>query len=208
MDLAQRPSQPTWPTGPLGLGSGSVKPTQSTRLALTLPLSRSRASLWRTLVASPPPGDSGRLRRVLPPRPWASCSPSRPLSTPPSGFAGRLLSEEIGLDPAREIALWRHWTRHLAGCFLVPTVLHRGNHGVCVHAGGVVLSVVPWWSLPLVASDRLRGHCPAMPSRQAPGRRWVCRPSSLPHSLLSGHGLWPSGQDQWAKLTGWFCAAV
>jgi hypothetical protein len=31
---------------------------------------------------------------------------------------------------------------------------------------------------------------------------------SLPLSFFSGHGLWPSGQDQWAKLTDWYCEAA
>jgi hypothetical protein len=72
---------------------------------------------------------------------------------------------------------------------------------------GVVLPVSARWSQPRVASSWPRGHCPAMPSGQAPGRTVSAFfISSTP--LFSGHGLWPPGHDQWAKLTGktlWCC---
>jgi hypothetical protein len=51
-------------------------------------------------------------------------------------------------------------------CFFEETMM-------CVHAGGsagAVLPVVPRWRPPRVASSRPRGHCPAMPPRQAHGR--------------------------------------
>jgi hypothetical protein len=82
--------------------------------------------------------------------------------------------------------------------FLAHAVHACGGLGVCaspVEAPSAVLPVVLWWSLPRVASGRPRGHCPAMPSRHAPGRMVSVFLFFYLSPLLSGHGYWPSGHD-------------
>jgi hypothetical protein len=95
--LAQLATGPTSPPG-------SVKPTRLGSRSVNRPSlapSRSPSPLEFTGnpgLLPPSPGLSGQPRRSPPSPPWAKHSPLRPLSTPPNGTFGHLLSEEIWGD--------------------------------------------------------------------------------------------------------------
>jgi hypothetical protein len=80
---------------------------------------------------------------------------------------------DLGSISARVFAgscrLWAHTPPDLLPVLAVRVC---GGQGVCaspVEAPSAVLPVVLRWRLPQVAPGRPRGHCPAMPSRHAPG---------------------------------------
>jgi hypothetical protein len=206
------PLGPTSPPGsvePDWLGSGSVnRPSPAPSL---FPLSSS-SSLANPKSPLPSPNQSGHLRWPSPPMLGANLSPQLPLPPPPVGIDGNILFGEIwGGFPS--VAAATGHLRHDASPS-PPSCACCATSGACdvwVHAGG---SAVVWcspcarWSLPWAASGRPHRHCPAMPFRRAPGDGECDFSSSLIFSFFSGHGLWLSGQDQWAKLTDfalWCC---
>jgi hypothetical protein len=78
----------------------------------------------------------------------------------------------------------------LPDLFLVLAVRVCGGRGVCaspVEAPRCGAPGATWWKPSQVAPGRPRGHCPAMPSRHAPG----CLVSAflfLSNPLFFGHG--------------------
>jgi hypothetical protein len=144
-------------------------------------------------------------------------SPPRPLPSPPKGIVGRLLSEEIwvisplGIYRLRAPPMRCLDVLGLAELAELAVVLEPRECSP-VEASRSDAPGVARWRLPRAASGWPRRHCPVMPSKSAPGRQWVWFPLSTPLPLsLSGHGFWPIGQDQWAKLTDptlWCCCLM
>jgi hypothetical protein len=84
--LAQ-PAQLSRPGSGLGRSTDPAQPPHAPLSPLEL--------TGDTASPSPPPGLSGQLRWSPPSPPWARYSPPHPIPSPPKGFVGRLLSEEI-----------------------------------------------------------------------------------------------------------------
>jgi hypothetical protein len=203
---------PLGPTNPPGLveldrlGSGSVdRPSPA---PLTLPLSSSW-TLANPKSPPPSPDHSGQLWWSPPPTLGAKPSPQLPLPPPPVGIDGGFLSGEI--------------------CGWFPTGFRRRRSPPtrCLAEPSPVLAVQPLVVVKCVCGRRaavLLVCCgedyPGQPLAGRAGTALPCRLDEHPgdgehdfssflfFSFFSGHGLWPSGQGQWAKLTDfvlWCC---
>jgi hypothetical protein len=155
----RRPTQPTWLGLTSRLGSGSTDPAR--------PLSLVYSPLTPELAGDPDrprrrpavPADPGNLCRRRLDRMLASTS-----STDTSSWNPRVLPLRGDLD-GFPLGIRRHQSPPVRNCSQPPLLclLRIPWCWRCaVHAGG---------RLPWIASSRPRGHCSAMPSGQASGRR-------------------------------------
>jgi hypothetical protein len=159
--LAQ-PAHLTWLSRP-GSGLGrSTDPAQPPRAPLS-PL-----ELTSDTASPPPPGLSGQLRWSPPSAPWARYSPPRPIPSPPKGFVGRLLSEEIWVVSPLGICRLRAPPMR---CLDVLGPAELGELALVleprecspVEASRSDAPGVAWWRLPQAASGWPRRPCPALP---------------------------------------------
>jgi hypothetical protein len=207
------PLGPTSPPGsvePDWLGSGSVNQPSP---APSLFLLSSSSSLANPKSPPPSPDQSGHLWWPLPPMLGANPSPQLPLPPPPVGINGNFLFGEIwGGFPSVATATGCH--RHDTSPS-PPSCACCATSGACevwVLAGG---SAVVWCSRCVLGEvflgQPLAGHAgTALPCHpdEHPGNGEHDFFSPLIFSFFSGHGLWPSGQGQWPKLTDfalWCC---
>jgi hypothetical protein len=120
--------------------------------------------------------------------PWANYSPQHLLPPLPIRFGRLFLREEIGGWISRSDALLYRRRLHVSPDFLEwQAVCACSDLGTCVYAGGRL----PWF-----ASCRPRGHCSAMPSGYATGRR-VSSIFSFYLTLYST--LWPRYLTIWSR---------
>jgi hypothetical protein len=171
-------------------GSGLGRSTDPAQPPSHSPLS-SASSLAKPKLPPPSLGQSGHLQWPSPPMLGAKSPPQFPLPLTPIGIGGSFLSGEIwGGFPSISAAI-----DHLRfGCLAEPSLLCLLCHLWCLWCSstrlwkrrGVVLPVCARWSHPRAASGRPRRHCPAMPSRRAPGRRWVWFLPPLTFFFFSG----------------------